>query len=506
MSTYKYSTLFPNYIRALVIHPGSKNSPISCTIRNITIQSKERHKAISYVWGTPNFTQHITLESQDHFITPSLRRALEVIRSQTEEQIVWADQLCINQSDTQERSSQVGIMSLIYANAEMVYVILEGMEEGSGQAAADLVKRMKVEIEQELKKFGSLSEIPPLEQGQLKIYDTLDWPALNTMLLTSWFSRAWVVQEVGLARKAIIGYAGSEIDACTFGATNPRDHSVSKVYINFAKQWLHKTQQAHLFACVDHESLPRDLAAMKSQQELPSWCPRWDSLKNGGFCLNTVPEYTWYRAVKHSNLQFSEHSEDLESIKVGGFVFDAISRGFEYIEESGSIEKPSPQLRMFHVYLNLLTHIDRSRFVHVYDDPLEALASTCNAGFIHDNHGIDCLAYMNTLPEKHILPADLPQSSGDPKEFDELSAETTIARRRVFITTKGYIGIGPKALLKGDVCCILFGASVPYILRPLEDDSYLLVGECYVQDIMLREAVDMYRDEQEFEECEFLLR
>lgn len=247
------------------------------------------------------------------------------------------------------------------------------------------------------------------------------------------------------------------------------------------------------------------MAETLSKFEIPSWCPQWNSFGNGDSRFDTGLEYTWYRAAKDSHFQFSE-LEDTGTIKVGGFVFDVIVEGFEYIEASGVLENPSPQLRMLDVYMYLLIHVENRPCKNVYKNILEAFASTCTAGSVGDNHGSNCLAYMNILRDKHVLSEDPSQSSGDPDEFDELTAETTRERRRIFITNKGYFGIGPKALVEGDICCILFGARVPYILRPLEDSTYLLVGECYVRDIMLGEAFDMYREEQKFAAHEFVFR
>jgi hypothetical protein len=60
--------------------------------------------------------------------------------------------------------------------------------------------------------------------------------------------------------------------------------------------------------------------------------------------------------------------------------------------------------------------------------------------------------------------------------------------RRFFITKKGYLGIGPATSNDGDVCCVLFGATVPFILKR-HDSQYLLVGECYIHDIMRGEVL-----------------
>lgn len=58
--------------------------------------------------------------------------------------------------------------------------------------------------------------------------------------------------------------------------------------------------------------------------------------------------------------------------------------------------------------------------------------------------------------------------------------------RRVFRTAKGYMGVGSKITARGDVVAMIYGAYMPYILRPTTDGKYRLLGECYIQsdDVM----------------------
>ena len=53
--------------------------------------------------------------------------------------------------------------------------------------------------------------------------------------------------------------------------------------------------------------------------------------------------------------------------------------------------------------------------------------------------------------------------------------------RRFMTLSNGLIGIGPAASEKGDVVCVLFGASIPFVLRliggSLGSSKYKLVGE-----------------------------
>ncbi|KAJ0117518.1 Heterokaryon incompatibility protein 6 [Diaporthe amygdali] len=60
--------------------------------------------------------------------------------------------------------------------------------------------------------------------------------------------------------------------------------------------------------------------------------------------------------------------------------------------------------------------------------------------------------------------------------------------RRPFLSTDGYLGLGPAEMQKGDVVAYLDGAEMPSILRPLSTGGFTLVGEAYVYGLMFRDA------------------
>jgi hypothetical protein len=64
----------------------------------------------------------------------------------------------------------------------------------------------------------------------------------------------------------------------------------------------------------------------------------------------------------------------------------------------------------------------------------------------------------------------------------------TIARN-MCVTTRGYLGRVPRGSEIGDKICILFGGSVPFVLRDNHDGYFKFIGECYVHGIMDGEAV-----------------
>ncbi|CAK1365397.1 unnamed protein product [Cercospora beticola] len=66
-------------------------------------------------------------------------------------------------------------------------------------------------------------------------------------------------------------------------------------------------------------------------------------------------------------------------------------------------------------------------------------------------------------------------------------------RRRFFVTHNGLLGIGPKDMDEHDLIVVIFGSSVPLVLRDAGRGRYKLLGGCYVYGIMKGEAVHQHR-------------
>lgn len=63
--------------------------------------------------------------------------------------------------------------------------------------------------------------------------------------------------------------------------------------------------------------------------------------------------------------------------------------------------------------------------------------------------------------------------------------------RKPFITSKGFLGLGPEGMRDEDVVVLICGAEVPFVLREEENKGYTLVGEAYVDGIMDGQVMDM---------------
>jgi hypothetical protein len=64
--------------------------------------------------------------------------------------------------------------------------------------------------------------------------------------------------------------------------------------------------------------------------------------------------------------------------------------------------------------------------------------------------------------------------------------------RSFAFTENGYYALGPMITRPGNLCCVIFGAKVPYIIQKTGTEGhYKLVGEAYVHGVMHGEVKDI---------------
>ncbi|KAK4172944.1 heterokaryon incompatibility protein-domain-containing protein [Triangularia setosa] len=88
----------------------------------------------------------------------------------------------------------------------------------------------------------------------------------------------------------------------------------------------------------------------------------------------------------------------------------------------------------------------------------------------------------------------------NPRKIGELTmryfkrVESVVWQRRIMELENGFFGLGPEGGQVGHVVCILYGCSVPVLLKKVEDprveELYEVVGETYVHGVMDGEAMD----------------
>ncbi|KAF1929968.1 uncharacterized protein M421DRAFT_59119, partial [Didymella exigua CBS 183.55] len=168
--------------------------------------------ALSYVWGSPNdpHTVDVNIALNDGTtkafkvsVIRNLATTLQHLRRTDVARTVWADAICINQHDYDERAQQVLMMGDIYRCAQNVVAFL-GPTMSDSTIAMGLISKISRVVKVD---FGSGLVEPSTEgeaePGWVDMHTLLDIEhehllALFHLLNREWFERLWIRQEIGL--------------------------------------------------------------------------------------------------------------------------------------------------------------------------------------------------------------------------------------------------------------------------------------------------------------------
>ncbi|KAL4888924.1 HET-domain-containing protein [Aspergillus ambiguus] len=201
-STFTYSRLPPEPCTTRMIRllpDTNKSAPIRCELFNYNLSplgEEHLYEALSYVWGSSFRSCPILLDGHRFFITESLHAALLHLRGSQLERILWIDAISINQDDDSEKSKQIPLMRMIYAQAKRVIVWLGEAQEYGDKA---------------LEVLGSLGR----KQNPKAINEKERWEC-EKLLQRDWFRRIWVLQEVGVAQYISIMCGSVQINGHIF--------------------------------------------------------------------------------------------------------------------------------------------------------------------------------------------------------------------------------------------------------------------------------------------------
>lgn len=223
-------------IRLAQILPGAPQDPVLVELSVVALPpaSPPAYEALSYVWGTQREHEgedgwHCSVSiiastkpaghpvvAQLH-ITHNLEVALRSLRPPPEAspRRMWIDAVCIDQSNIDERSSQIPIMGHIFRLASRVVVWL-GPAEDTSDEACDLLAA----VSERVTSLGTPCTVQPkpgssITPGQIHRSDWCPWDsrqatAIYNLLRRPWFERVWVRQEIGLASPASIVACGTK--------------------------------------------------------------------------------------------------------------------------------------------------------------------------------------------------------------------------------------------------------------------------------------------------------
>ena len=159
MAPYVYDKLDPTrkQIRICLIHPGAFEDPIKCSLRTVSLDDDPQYETLSYAWGAPVLDHTVLVDEAALNVTKNLHNALRYLRRQQRpfsedgyassgnsafkadvttslwdseaSRGLWADAICINQADVDERASQVNLMGDVYRRGIRLHVWIGTAEE-----------------------------------------------------------------------------------------------------------------------------------------------------------------------------------------------------------------------------------------------------------------------------------------------------------------------------------------------------------------------------------------
>jgi hypothetical protein len=227
---FQYSSLLDgDHIRLLRILSASKYG-ISVTLVTTALDSAPSYNALSYTWGNPLSHYIATEETIKSYtkencsmmcngrvlkIGKNLRDALIAWHNAVptpKSEHLWADAVCINQEDLDEKAVQVRMMEQIFRKASKVVAWL-GPEDETTTYVFELLSRLSS------LPLGHISSVDPEDMWRPEAHvGKLGIQPLNFRHWLSWvafahrpyFKRVWIIQESQLAGD-IIGVCGSHV-------------------------------------------------------------------------------------------------------------------------------------------------------------------------------------------------------------------------------------------------------------------------------------------------------
>jgi len=203
----------PDAIRLCSVVSELKRPSVRCELSTVELHKASEYIALSYAWRAPlvrttlDETLHEiecngeTLAVHDNLFCALLRLGQPPYRGR----LFWIDAICIDQENDEERGHQVDLMSEIYRNAKEVIIWLGPHDEHVGNATR-LIQGLCLLPEH--KRQGVLPhtlDSPEIQSSlQPDLWKEKYWIALAHLFRRTWFSRAWVIQEVLLARRLLV--------------------------------------------------------------------------------------------------------------------------------------------------------------------------------------------------------------------------------------------------------------------------------------------------------------
>lgn len=229
-----YTSLDEREIRLLYFtkeNADSEHRPVY-RIGKVSLDNAPPFVALSYEWGDRDKKDDILVNGQIISVASNLAAAILEVANVffgfgVSYCYLWADALCINQQDVEERNSQVRIMGSIYSSAALTVCWLPDHHGLDVSVAFDTVKMVHPHIKkafddahrslgQVAKHMGWIEACPALCTVQEGVdgggvIGNSAWNSLILLAKHSYWTRTWIVQEVVLSKMVLFLSPGNTL-------------------------------------------------------------------------------------------------------------------------------------------------------------------------------------------------------------------------------------------------------------------------------------------------------
>lgn len=175
-SMYGKDRLAHDEFRLLRLVRNSTKAQIEVELLRTTLQEHPPYAAISYTWGDQSRMMTIRCNQVELRVRENLYEFLSNARENLKSNVYWIDAICIDQSNAEEKSVQVQMMRLIYAQVAKLVIWLGPANEHTSKA------------------FKTFSDI--IKQPAFRLLRDGKEEAVLDILNRAWWNRIWVVQEL----------------------------------------------------------------------------------------------------------------------------------------------------------------------------------------------------------------------------------------------------------------------------------------------------------------------
>ncbi|KAI1385563.1 HET-domain-containing protein [Hypoxylon trugodes] len=189
----KFETRFLKVIRI----PRNPTKRMSFEIEKFSLSRPPNYLTLSYCWGDITHLSSIRVSGNKVYISKNLESALRHSGFEPGDYI-WADAICINQDDDNEKAHQIGLMGHIYSKAQETAVWL-GEESRDTPHAYDLITEI-----QALASNSHMNFIPSDEFASAlrdTYYPIRSLRGLYELLTRPYWERVWIIQEIAKSQK-----------------------------------------------------------------------------------------------------------------------------------------------------------------------------------------------------------------------------------------------------------------------------------------------------------------